>query len=85
MNGCGASKMPSTVTEVKRRKRKKCWFCSMPAVTVCDHGWKPDDPTGTCNAPICARHTQQVPEPDGQHVKEYCPRHEQKIEAVANA
>lgn len=76
--------MPSTVTPIARKpRRKKCAFCRMPMVaeTICDFGW-PEDP---CNAPICRKHAQEVPEGDGKHVKEYCPRHKQEIAGVANA
>jgi hypothetical protein len=78
--------MPSTVfRNVRQPKRKKCAFCpkvlQLLAVTVCDHGW-PEDP---CNAPTCLKHTQSVPQPDGKHVKEYCPKHRQEIAAVTSA
>lgn len=51
------------------------------ATTVCDFGW-PEDP---CNAPICPKHTQQVTQDDGKHVKEFCPKHKQEIAEVASA
>lgn len=76
--------MPSTVTQIARKPRiKKCAFCTLPrpATTVCDFGW----PLKPCNAPMCAKHTQQVAQPDGVHMKEYCPRHRQEIAEVASA
>lgn len=76
--------MLSTVDRNARQpKRKKCKFCTMPtiATTVCDYGW-PEDP---CDAPICAKHTQVIEQPDGKHIKEYCPKHRQEIALAKGA
>jgi hypothetical protein len=70
--------------EIERKPRlRKCEFCTMRrnATTVCDDGW----PLKACNAAICAKHTQQVPEPDGIHMNKYCPRHRQEIAVVGHA